>query len=173
MSEWIRNFGRVLWRAIRKYAETDGEQRAASFAYYAFFAMFPLLLLFVSIGSQFVKQEDVSVQVIEFVGKYVPVVLEEPGKQSLVFDAINGVLKTPKRAGVLAPAILNSVEAYTWRQKITFGVIGASFRLARLSIPTLVLFYGFSMFYKFAPRGARLFSQIWVAATVVTFALQA
>ena len=27
----------VLWRAVKKYDETDAEQRAASFAYYAFF----------------------------------------------------------------------------------------------------------------------------------------
>src|SRR5205823_12488981 len=40
------------------------------------------------------------------------------------------------------------------------------------SIPTLVLFYGFSMFYKFAPRGSRLFSQVWIASAVVTIALQ-
>ena len=35
----------VLWRALRKYDETDAEQRAASFAYYAFFALFPLIVL--------------------------------------------------------------------------------------------------------------------------------
>src|SRR5205814_8901879 len=93
---------RVGTRALEKYTEIDGEQRAASFAYYAFFAMFPLILLFVSVGSQFLNREEVSYDVIDFVGKYVPVVVAEPGKQSLVSDAINGVLKTPKRAGFVA-----------------------------------------------------------------------
>ncbi len=229
MIDWFRHCGRIWWRALCKYVETDGEQRAASFAYYAFFAIFPLMLLFVSIGSQFLNRDEVAQNVVEFVGRYVPVVLNEAGRQSMVFDAINGVLKTPKRAsfialvailwsslgffhaivrgvnrawgtieyswwklpfknlamlaivasalliGVVAPAILNSIEAYTWRQQITFGarVIDFLFRFARLSIPTLVLFYGFTMFYKFAPRGSRQFSEVWLASAVVTFALQA
>ena len=32
---------RVLWLTLVKYSSIDGQQRAASFAYYAFFALFP------------------------------------------------------------------------------------------------------------------------------------
>ena len=43
---WLFSRGwAVIWRAMVKYSETDGEQRAASFAYYAFFSIFPLLLV--------------------------------------------------------------------------------------------------------------------------------
>jgi uncharacterized BrkB/YihY/UPF0761 family membrane protein len=41
---FFRRVGAVIWRALIKYDETDGEQRAASFAYYAFFALFPLIV---------------------------------------------------------------------------------------------------------------------------------
>ena len=34
-----------------RYDRTDGEQRAASFAYYAFFALFPLLVFVITIGT--------------------------------------------------------------------------------------------------------------------------
>ena len=38
---WLRRVLRMFWIAIIKFFEIDGEQRAASFAYYAFFALFP------------------------------------------------------------------------------------------------------------------------------------
>ena len=41
---YFHTSGAIIWRALIKYDETDGEQRAASFAYYAFFALFPLIL---------------------------------------------------------------------------------------------------------------------------------
>src|SRR4051812_14561834 len=69
----------VCWRAIVKYTETDGEQRAASFAYYAFFSIFPLLLLLVSIGAMFLDDEEKAVQAImNTVGNYLPVESTHP-----------------------------------------------------------------------------------------------
>ena len=43
----------IVWRAMVKYIETDGEQRAASFAYYALFSLLPLVVLLITIGSRF------------------------------------------------------------------------------------------------------------------------
>ena len=51
---------------------------------------------------------------------------------------------------------------------IVFG-----FRIAGLMVPTIVLLYGFTLFYKFAPRGRRPLSDVWVGALVVTILLQA
>jgi len=54
--EHRRRIGRlwaIVWRAVAKYIETDGEQRAASFAYYALFSLLPLLVLLITIGSRF------------------------------------------------------------------------------------------------------------------------
>ncbi|MEA3187418.1 MAG: P-type Ca2+ transporter type, partial [Chthoniobacter sp.] len=91
----------VSWRTLAKYIETDGEQRAASFAYYAFFALFPLILLMVSIGSLFVDQQEVSNAVISFVVRYIPTMADEP-KQSVVIQTISGVVSSWKSAGVIA-----------------------------------------------------------------------
>ena len=62
---------RVLWLTLIKYSSIDGEQRAASFAYYAFFALFPLLLLLVAIGSYFFDPARVGTAVLDAVSRYV------------------------------------------------------------------------------------------------------
>jgi YihY family inner membrane protein len=45
---------RVTCAAVSLFGEIEGEQRAASFAYYALFSLFPLLALLLTVGSVFV-----------------------------------------------------------------------------------------------------------------------
>lgn len=217
----------VGWRALTKYVDTDGEQRAASFAYYAFFALFPMILLLISIGSIFVDKVQVSAAVIAFFERYIPTLADEP-KQSVIIQTINGVVTSWKSAGVIAiaailwsalglfhalvrgvnrawgtleypwwrlpfknmfmvgivgsalligvvaPVLLEALEKYTWQQPIHYGVemLVVLFWIARRLIPSAVLFYGFTMFYKFAPRRHTLFSEVWLASLLVTVALQ-
>ena len=95
---------KIFVRTVCKYNETDGELRAASFAYYAFFALFPLLLLFISLGTLIMGNKDmVSSQVIGFVNPYIPV---GPHEQNVVELAINGWLKTRVKSGAVALLIL-------------------------------------------------------------------
>ena len=222
---WPTRAWKTLWLTLCLYSETDGEQRAASFAYYAFFALFPLVLLFVSVGSTFLDGNRVSAAVIDFVARYIPV---ESDQQNIVVETINGVLRSRKGAGlvavlglawsslrffqslvrgvnrawgtheyswwrlplqnalmvgivasalligVVAPTVLDAVQAFVWQHHITVGVdaLVVLFRVLRFLIPFVVLFYGFSMFYKFAPRRRTSFSEVWLAALLVTLALQ-
>lgn len=222
---WPKRVWKIIWRTLCLYSETDGEQRAASFAYYAFFALFPLVLLFVSVGSTFLDSSRVSAAVIDFVARYIPV---EADQQNIVINTINGVLRSRKGAGlvavlglawsslrffqslvrgvnrawgtheyswwrlplqnalmvgivasalligVIAPTVLDAVQAFVWQHHITVGVsaLVVLFSVLRFLIPFVVLFYGFSMFYKFAPRRRTSFSEVWFAALFVTLALQ-
>lgn len=222
---WIVRVTKIIWVAICKYVDTDGEQRAASFAYYAFFALFPLILLFVSIGSVFVDKAEVASAVVRFVSSYLPMGFEG---ENAVIKTINGVIANWKGAGIIAlaaivwsslglfhamvrgvnrawgtleypwwrlpfknmlmvcivgsalllgvvaPAIVDAVEAFVWRQRITVGVVAIvrTFWIARFLLPTLVLFYGFTMFYKFAPRRRPPVSEVWMPAFLVAIALQ-
>jgi YihY family inner membrane protein len=70
---------------------------------------------------------------------------------------------------------VQALENYIWSRNPVIGahMIFHIFVYARLLLPSLVLFYAFSMFYKFAPRKHAHFKQIWVAALMVTLALQA
>jgi Ca2+-transporting ATPase len=74
--------------------------------------------------------------------------------------------------GTLAPIILNYVEyAYwsnSWKVGLDFLFLNDVFKSIRFLMPPLVLFYGFAMFYKFAPRRRTTFREVWVSAMFVT-----
>jgi YihY family inner membrane protein len=246
----FRHVWDVIWRAMVKYTETDGEQRAASFAYYAFFSIFPLILLLVSVGAMFVDDEQKAAEaVIKTVGNYIPV--EPPrsdgaGEQALpvvgaavgiargigqpnwFVNVVEGVIRKRQQAGLLAfgllawsairffqslvrgvnkawgtkeyswwrlpiknlamvgivasalflgvvaPSAIDFMEWYYWTTVGTdiMQVMRSFFWLSRKILPTLVLFYGFAMFYKFSPRRRTRFREIWLAAILVTLGLQ-
>jgi Ca2+-transporting ATPase len=89
----------VLWLTVVKYSAIDGEQRAASFAYYAFFALFPLLLLLVAIGSYFFDPARVGTVVLDAVSRYV---LVDSDKHDLVRQTIRGIIKARRGVGSFA-----------------------------------------------------------------------
>lgn len=64
----IREGPRILWEAIWTFVEIDGEQRAASFAYYALFSLVPLFALMLTAGSTFFESSEV----IRTVQQYFP-----------------------------------------------------------------------------------------------------
>lgn len=222
----------ILWRALVKYSETDGEQRAASFAYYAFFSLFPLLLLFITIGTAFLgsdasAQERATRDVVGFVSQMVPVaegqanwfvkviegVVKSRGKAgfiafaALAWSAIRffqalvhgvnkawgtkeyqwwrlpiqnffmvGIVASALFLGVFTPSAIDVVEYYYWQEswklELDFKFAKTLFWCCRQIVPTLVLFYGFAMFYKFAPRRYTKWREIWFSALLVVLALQ-
>lgn len=226
IKKWLRHVWRTLVLAIKRYIDTDGELRAASFAYYAFFALFPLILLFISIGGWIYKgsEAEVGTRILEMIDHYVPV---QDGGQNLIASTINGVIASRSTAGIVAllaliwsslrffqalvqgvnrawglqeypwwrvpianlimvgitastlllgvvlPPILKAVEDY-WQR---IGVIGLemvqrSVSLGRLVLPSIILFYGLLMFYKYAPRRKVPLRSIWLPALVAAGMLQ-
>ena len=95
-------FGRPwtnLIRAINRYGEINGEQCAASFAYYAFFSLFPLILLFVALGTLFVpEREQAARHVVQQIESYTPLL---PADRDQLKSTIEGVLKHGWGAGIL------------------------------------------------------------------------
>lgn len=227
LTDFAKRFWAVTWRALIKYDETDGEQRAASFAYYAFFAMFPLILLLITIGTTFLgDQEAASSTIITYVSTYIPL---ESTDAMVVISTINGVVKSRKSAGIIALLVLAwsalrffqalvrgvnrawGTKEYSWwrlpiKNTLMMGILASAlllgilapaalrqvknfywnnlwddlgsplllylFDIAELAVPLLVLFYGLSMFYMFAPRRRTTFREIWGAALTVTLSLE-
>jgi YihY family inner membrane protein len=215
----------ILWLASCRYAETDGELRAASFAYYAIFALFPLILLFITIGSLFVDPMAAANRVVDVVDKYMPV---DPELRNVVMGTVLGVAHGRRGAGlvavlglawsslrffqslvrgvnrawhtneiawwhmpfknlkmvgivasalligVIAPVIVDAIEAEIWSHSIPFGAFAIYwiFQTVRWLVPPLVLFYGFSLFYTLAPHPLKRFADVWVAAVIVTLSLR-
>jgi YihY family inner membrane protein len=100
---YLRLTWAVIWRTLVKYNETDAEQRAASFAYYAFFSLFPLLLLFTSIGAAFVQRDVAQKKVVEFVSPYFPV---QSGTTNMVLTTVQGVVGARRISGIIAFVVL-------------------------------------------------------------------
>jgi len=217
----------TCWRAVVKYHETDGEQRAASFAYYAFFSLIPLLVLLITIGSHFLgNQEQSTNEVFRILSQYIDL---DGGSADQVRTTVNSfmrsrlgsgiisflivfwcamrlfqalvhgvnkawgtkelswwlvplknliltaVLASALLIGIIAPAVINGVEHYLFQHQRDWPfvqTVGQTvFWLLRFLIPPLLLFYGLALFYWSAPRRKTMFSEVWLEAIWVTFAL--
>jgi len=93
--------GRRSWEVTRNafeiFFEIEGGHRAASFAYYALFSLVPLFALLLTIGSAFVRPDEV----IASVEKFFPM---EPAQQQLVWKMADSLQKA--RGGVSTAAML-------------------------------------------------------------------
>lgn len=93
-------FVRSLKRAANRYNAVNGEQCAASFAYYAFFSLFPLILLAVAIGTFFVRDPlGAAESVVKQLEMYTPL---QQHDRALLLDTVLNVLNNGWRAGLLS-----------------------------------------------------------------------
>jgi YihY family inner membrane protein len=60
---------------------------------------------------------------------------------------------------------------HSWEVGLDFLWVKDLFAAVRYFIAPLILFYGFAMFYKFAPQRKTTFREIWIAALFVTIGL--
>jgi Ca2+-transporting ATPase len=99
--------GRVwatIWRAGVKYVETDGEQHAASFAYYALFSLLPLLVLLITIGTRFLgDREQATQEVLNLMSKYIA---EGPGSAEQVKMTVQGFMQSRLGSGLISLGIV-------------------------------------------------------------------
>jgi Ca2+-transporting ATPase len=103
LSRETRRIWLILCLSVNKFVWIDGAHWAAAFAFNAFFSLFPLMVLLVTIASCFVDRARAGKEVIAFVESFVPISSEI---QHLIFDTIAGVIKTRQRAGAVALLIL-------------------------------------------------------------------
>ncbi len=220
----------ALWTWVKtagvNFSRINGTNWSASFAYYAFFALVPMLVLLLTIGTdvaaRFIGEQHAQDKAFEFVISNVPMgaegqrtisetlhgIMKSRGRigaialigllwstlgffQSLV-SAVNeawgnhplnwwklplknllmvGVLLSALALGVILPALLTIAKRFvTWGGPLVSNV----FSLLLVLVPIVVLFYGFLLFYKLAPRkrAGVTFSMVWVPALLVTALLQ-
>ena len=100
---WLRRVGAILWFAVRQFLKIEATQWAGAFAFNAFFSLFPLMVLCVTVSSSFVDRDRAGRAVIAYVESYVPISGE---MQRHVFDAIAGVIQAREQAGAVAFLIL-------------------------------------------------------------------
>jgi YihY family inner membrane protein len=93
----------ILCLAVKKFLQIDGGEWAGAFAFNAFFSLFPLIILFVTIASFFIDRDRAGKDVIAYMESYIPISGE---MQRHIFDTIAGVIKARKQAGAVAFLIL-------------------------------------------------------------------
>jgi len=94
---------------------------------------------------------------------------------------MTAILASALLLGIVVPATINYAEWYYWKHSwkvgLDFLILNDVFRTVKLLsaflVPPLALFYGFAMFYKFAPRRRTTFREVWIAALFVTVGLDA
>jgi len=63
----------ILCFSVTKFIRIDGAQWAGAFAFHAFFSLFPLMVLLVTIASIFVDRDRAGKEVIAYMESYVPI----------------------------------------------------------------------------------------------------
>jgi len=71
----------IWWRTIKhawaRWAEVDGDQRAAAFTYYLLLSLLPIAFILVSAVSLFVEREVATQDVVQWIKRYVPLTVEQ------------------------------------------------------------------------------------------------
>jgi YihY family inner membrane protein len=98
-----RRVWEILCLATSKFLGIDGAQWAGAFAFNAFFSLFPLMVLLVTVASSFVERDRAGKEVIAYVESYVPI---SGQMQRHIFDTIAGVISAREQAGAVALLIL-------------------------------------------------------------------
>jgi membrane protein len=102
LNEWYQQVNQssggrleILKNALKTFSESRASQAAASLAYYAFFSLFPLLLVLIAGGSYFLNSQQVYQNVTRFVQEAIPVstqVIDENLQQVLNARGTVGII---------------------------------------------------------------------------------
>jgi len=93
----------ILFLALKKFSRIDGAQWAGAFSFSAFFSLFPLVVLLVTIASSFIDRDRAGKEVVAYIERYVPMSGE---MQRHIFGAIAGVINVRGQVGAVAFLIL-------------------------------------------------------------------
>jgi YihY family inner membrane protein len=113
------SIARIIGESFQRYGRINGEQCAASFAYYAFFSLFPLILLLVAVGTFFVPdRSEAARQVVKQVEAYVPLQAKD---KAVLADTIDSAIQNGWRAGIFGVLAL-IWSALRFFQALVIGV---------------------------------------------------
>src|ERR1044072_5604131 len=86
----------ILENAIKTFTEKQAAQASASLAYYSIFSIFPLLLVFIAVGSYFIDAKQVFDVVTEFIQQALPI------SRQIINENLQTILETRGRAGIIS-----------------------------------------------------------------------
>src|SRR6187200_2452577 len=90
----------ILETAIRTFTEKQAAQASAGLAYYTFFSIFPLMLVFIAAGSYFIDSHQVFNAVTQFIQQALPI------SRQVINENLEEILQARGTAGVISLLIL-------------------------------------------------------------------
>lgn len=108
----------IIRQSFQRFTKERGAEAAASLAYYAFFSIFPMLLVFIVIGSFFVDRSVVQAQLLDMLQGVIP------GAKEVVIENIDRVLEL--RSAVTFIALLSLV----WSATSVFNILAININRA-------------------------------------------
>lgn len=131
---------KIFWFAAQKFWQIDGVMWAGSFAFNAFFSLFPLIVLFVTVAAFFIDRHRAGIAIISYVEKYIPI---SGGMQSGIFNTIIGVANASGQAGAVALLLLFwvAIQCFTTLIIVTNRVWGTeTYSWWRVPVKSMTLF---------------------------------
>ncbi len=95
----LKPIWQVTARTFRLYSEIDGEQRAASFAYYVLFSLFPMLTLILTVGSLFFDGNEI----VSAIDAVMPL---EGSQQNVLWEMVMALEASRRGVGLASAVIL-------------------------------------------------------------------
>lgn len=86
----------ILENAVKTFTEKQAAQASASLAYYSIFSIFPLLLVFIAVGSYFIDAKQVFDVVTEFIQQALPI------SRQIINENLQSILETRGTAGIIS-----------------------------------------------------------------------
>lgn len=90
----------ILQTAIRSFTDKQAAQASAGLAYYTFFSIFPLMLVFVAVGSYFLDSRQVFNTVTQFIQQALPI------SRQVINENLQEILDARGTAGIISLLIL-------------------------------------------------------------------
>ncbi len=108
----------IIRRAVQRFTEERGAETAASLAYYAFFSIFPMMLVFIAIASFFVDRNVVQSQLLNLLQGIIP------GVEEVIIANIERVLRLRGAVTLIA------VVSLTWSATSVFNILAKNINRA-------------------------------------------
>ena len=140
IKQMIRRAWTILCLAGGKFLQVEGMLWAGSFAFNAFFSLFPVIILTVTIASFFVDRTWATTEIIGYVEEYIPI---SGAMQRSIFDTISGVIAARGKASLAAFLLLIwvAIQCFTTLICVTNRAWGAApYNWWRLPIKSMAIF---------------------------------
>ena len=118
VDEFTDGVPEILRKSFQRFAQERGSEAAASLAYYAFFSIFPMLIVIIVVGSFFVDRDVVQQQVLNLLQGVLP------GAKDLVIGNIEQVLQL--RGAVTFLALITLI----WSATSVFNILAKNINRA-------------------------------------------